>query len=152
MCTNDILFSIAGTIGRVGIVQTKDLPSNTNQALAFVRCFENMLEVKYVFWFLKSPRIQNEALKSIVGVGRGNISLTNLREFRILLPPLAEQKRIVAKIEELFTKLDAGVEALKKVRQELKRYRQAVLKHAFEGKLTNVSVEKDGVPKRWQRK
>jgi type I restriction enzyme S subunit len=52
------------------------------------------------------------------------------------LPPLPEQRRIVAKIEELFSKLDAGVEALKKVKAELKRYRQAVLKYAFEGKLT----------------
>jgi type I restriction enzyme S subunit len=52
------------------------------------------------------------------------------------LPPLAEQQRIVAKIEELFTKLDAGVGALKKIKAQLKRYRQAVLKYAFEGKLT----------------
>jgi type I restriction enzyme S subunit len=52
------------------------------------------------------------------------------------LPPLPEQHRIVSKIEELFAKLDVGVEALKKVKAQLKRYRQAVLKYAFEGKLT----------------
>jgi type I restriction enzyme S subunit len=52
------------------------------------------------------------------------------------LPPLPEQHRIVDKIEELFTKLDAGVDALKKIKIQLKRYRQAVLKNAFEGKLT----------------
>jgi len=54
----------------------------------------------------------------------------------ILLPSLPEQHRIVAKIEELFTKLDAGVEALKQVQAQLKRYRQSVLKSAVEGKLT----------------
>lgn len=52
------------------------------------------------------------------------------------LPPLAEQKRIVTKIEELFTDLDAGVEALKKSKILIKKYRQSVLKAAFEGKLT----------------
>lgn len=52
------------------------------------------------------------------------------------LPPLPEQQRIVAKIEELFTSLDAGIAALKKVKLQLKRYRQSVLKSAFEGKLT----------------
>ena len=52
------------------------------------------------------------------------------------LPPLPEQHRIVAKIEELFTQLDAGVELLKKLKAKLKRYRQAVLKAAVEGKLT----------------
>jgi type I restriction enzyme S subunit len=54
----------------------------------------------------------------------------------IPLPPLKEQNRIVTKIEELFTQLDAGVDSLKKVQIQLKRYRQAVLKAAFEGKLT----------------
>jgi len=52
------------------------------------------------------------------------------------LPPLPEQHRIVAKIEELFTRLDAGVEALKKIQLQLKRYRQSVLKAAFSGELT----------------
>jgi type I restriction enzyme S subunit len=59
-----------------------------------------------------------------------------LEKSLIPLPPLPEQHRIVAKIEELFTRLDAGVEALKKIKAQLRRYRQAVLKHAFEGKLT----------------
>jgi len=54
----------------------------------------------------------------------------------ISLAPMEEQKRIVEKIEELFAKLDAGVEVLKKINAQLKRYRQAVLKYAFEGKLT----------------
>ena len=52
------------------------------------------------------------------------------------LPPLPEQHRIVAKIEELFSELDKGIESLKAARAKLDVYRQAVLKHAFEGKLT----------------
>ena len=52
------------------------------------------------------------------------------------LPPLPEQHRIVAKIQELFSELDKGVESLKTARGQLNVYRQAVLKHAFEGKLT----------------
>jgi len=59
-----------------------------------------------------------------------------LKKALIHLPPLPEQRRIVAKIEELFTKLDAGIPSLKNVETQLRRYRQAVLKHAFEGKLT----------------
>ena len=52
------------------------------------------------------------------------------------LPPTTEQRRIVAKIEELFSELDKGVESLTTAREQLKAYRQTVLKHAFEGKLT----------------
>ena len=50
----------------------------------------------------------------------------------IPIPPLAEQERIVARIEELFSQLDAGVETLKKTKAQLAVYRQAVLKEAFD--------------------
>ena len=54
----------------------------------------------------------------------------------LYLPPIPEQERIVAHIEELFSELDAGVETLKKTKAQLDVYRQAVLKEAFEGHLT----------------
>jgi type I restriction enzyme, S subunit len=53
------------------------------------------------------------------------------------LPPLPTQLAIVSKIEELFSELDKGIENLRTAQQQLKTYRQAVLKWAFEGKLTN---------------
>jgi type I restriction enzyme S subunit len=58
-----------------------------------------------------------------------------VREIEIPLPPLPEQHRIVAKIEELFSSLDKGIETLKTTQVQLKVYRQAVLKWAFEGML-----------------
>ncbi|WP_257622255.1 restriction endonuclease subunit S [Aeromonas jandaei] len=57
-------------------------------------------------------------------------------KLKIKIPPLPEQVRIVAKLEELFSELDQGVENLRTAQQQLKVYRQALLKHAFEGKLT----------------
>lgn len=65
-----------------------------------------------------------------------SLRLSKVEALPFPLAPIPEQHRIVAKIEELFTKLDTGVEALKKIKAQLKRYRQAVLKYAFEGKLT----------------
>ena len=59
-----------------------------------------------------------------------------LKKSKIPLAPNNEQRRIVAKIEELFAELDKGIESLKTARAKLNVYRQAVLKHAFEGKLT----------------
>src|SRR5690606_26480512 len=64
------------------------------------------------------------------------IYLKILSSTNVLFPSLSEQHRIVAKIETLFSELDKGIEALKTARDQLKVYRQAVLKHAFEGKLT----------------
>jgi len=72
----------------------------------------------------------------VTGTTRLKLNQSRMREIPIPLPPLPEQQRIVSKIEELFTKLDAGVDALKKAKEQIKRYRQAVLKYAFEGKLT----------------
>ena len=57
-------------------------------------------------------------------------------KIKIEIPPLYEQERIVARIEELFSQLDSGVETLQKTKQQLAVYRQAVLKEAFEGRLT----------------
>jgi len=67
---------------------------------------------------------------------RPRVSFQQISDFSFLLPPLVEQRAIVAKIEALFSELDKGVELLKTVKQQLKQYRQAVLKAAFEGKLT----------------
>jgi type I restriction enzyme, S subunit len=64
------------------------------------------------------------------------IRLKELGDIKFGLPPLFEQHRIVAKIEELFSDLDVGIESLKTARSQLKIYRQSVLKWAFEGKLT----------------
>lgn len=62
-------------------------------------------------------------------------------KIKVKVPPLDEQKRIVAKIEELFSELDNGVETLKKTKQQLAVYRQAVLKEAFEGTYPKVQLK-----------
>ena len=72
--------------------------------------------------------------------GRGTtisgITKKQLKDTGFPLPPYQEQRRIVAKIEKLFFELDKGIESLKTACEQLKVYRQAVLKHTFEGKLT----------------
>jgi type I restriction enzyme S subunit len=70
------------------------------------------------------------------GVGIHHLSADRFASMPFLLPPKDEQSRIVAKIEELFSDLDAGVAALKRAKANLKRYRASVLKAAVEGKLT----------------
>jgi type I restriction enzyme S subunit len=72
-----------------------------------------------------------------------------LAKAKFPLPPLPEQHRIVAKIEELFSSLDKGIESLKTAQAQLKVYRQAVLKWAFEGKLTNPHIKDGELPEGW---
>jgi predicted GIY-YIG superfamily endonuclease len=65
-----------------------------------------------------------------------HLSSRSIAEITLPLPPKEQQKRIVAKIEELFSHIDTGIEALKKAKQLLKQYRQSVLKAAVTGELT----------------
>ena len=144
----DVVIGMSGSIGKLCVYDLEN-PALQNQRTGLVEVLEPNTRHFVRYYFSTLERRFSAKSK---GVGIQNISAKDIGACPCPLPPLPEQKQIVDKIEELFTKLDAGIEALKKVRQELKRYRQAVLKHAFEGKLTNVSVEKDGVPKGWQRK
>jgi type I restriction enzyme S subunit len=90
------------------------------------------LDLSFIFYFLDNLKLSSlDKSTAIPGLNRNDAY-----SLSISIPPLPEQHRIVAKIEELFTKLDAGVSALKKIKAQLKRYHQAVLKYAFEGKLT----------------
>ncbi|MEW8333346.1 MAG: restriction endonuclease subunit S [Candidatus Thiodiazotropha sp.] len=75
--------------------------------------------------------------KCIKHVNQASISSSDFsKSIPFVVPPTNEQHRIVAKIEELFSELDKGIESLKRAREQLKVYRQALLKHAFEGELT----------------
>ena len=89
---------------------------------------------EYVYYYLLASR--EYARKRASGTTFLELSGKAFGRLLISLAPTATQHRIVAKIEELFSELDKGVESLKTARALLKVYRQAVLKHAFEGKLT----------------
>lgn len=124
-----LLLAMYGSIGKLGIAGVR---LATNQAIAFA--LENEIQTKYLFYFLQSSRTSLNKLGK--GATQQNISQTVIKAFPFPLAPLNEQKRIVAKIEELFSELDSGIAFLKTAQEQLKIYRQAILKHAFEGDLT----------------
>ncbi len=92
---------------------------------------------KWIAHFLSQAAVRRNAQRSMTGsAGQLRVPSLWLAEQALPIPPVDEQLRIVAKIEELFSDLDAGVAALKRAKANLKRYRAAVLKAAVEGKLT----------------
>ena len=88
------------------------------------------------FLYHALTNITNDLYAKAHGSGMVHVTKGKFEETPIWLPPRNEQRRIVTKIEELFSELDKGIESLKTARAKLNAYRQAVLKHAFEGKLT----------------
>jgi|SanBayMetagenome_1026888.scaffolds.fasta_scaffold12209_2 type I restriction enzyme S subunit len=118
------------TVGRLGIL---GIDAAINQAICAI-FIPKQLNQKYLYFYL--IHFKDNLLNARKGGAQPNISQQIVNDIYLPLPPLPEQHRIVDKIEELFTELDAGVELLKKLKAKLKRYRQAVLKAAVEGNLT----------------
>src|SRR5690554_6897624 len=104
--------------------------------VAIIRTELNGVSNKLLLNFINSPIIRKEIERLQTGTTRKRISRGNLSTIKFPIPPLNEQHRIVSKIEELFSELDNGVSNLKLAQNQLKVYRQALLKYAFEGKLT----------------
>jgi len=99
-----------------------------SSAMKILKADKNVALTKYLYYMMQIIECEHSTHK--------RYWIQTYSKYQIPLPILSEQERIVAKLDELFSELDKGVEALKKAREQLKIYRQAVLKDAFEGKLT----------------
>ena len=130
--TGDVLISVRAPVGPTNICPEK---SCVGRGLAAIR---GLGGIKPLFILYLLRRFEDEIAGKGTGTTFDAIAGNQLKTFEIPLPPLPEQHRIVAKIEELFTKLDAGIDALHQIQAQLKQYRQSVLKAAFEGKLTEA--------------
>jgi len=134
----DIVISRAGSVGVSYLI--KD-PEKAIFASYLIR-FKPLINKRYFKYFLDSPFYWNSISEKKLGIAVPNVNASKLKSIIIPLSPLEEQNRIVEKIEALFSDLDKATEDLKKTQEQLKIYRQAVLKAAFEGKLLEMSSAK----------
>ncbi len=144
---DDILFPRIGTLGYAKRIDF-DEEVSIFVGLGLVKPIKSCVLPSFMEYYLNTPYIARLSADKANGSGRMTLPLEESRRFPFPVPPLAEQHRIVAKIEELFSELDKGVESLTTAREQLKAYRQSVLKHAFEGKLTRPSGEGNSWPDR----
>lgn len=150
---NDLLISIAGSLGKSAIVRECDLPINTNQAIAFVRLFADKIDVNYIRNTIESPLINSVLTKQTKVTSIPNLTLEIIKDCPIPLPPLSEQQRIVERIEELFTKLDEAKERLQEVADSFAVRKAAILHKAFTGELTKQWRRENGVSdESWEEK
>lgn len=131
--TDDILLSVRAPVGSTNIANQKCC---IGRGLASIRYPDCNKFIFYYFWL-----VENKLDELGTGTTFKAISSKTLNELQIPLPPLPEQKKIVAKIEELFSELDNGIEQLVRTKEQLKVYKQAVLSWAFSGRL----VRKDDI-------
>ena len=138
---NDVLISVRAPVGATNVA---DHICCIGRGLAALRTKNH----KYLFYFLRS--IEHEIDELGTGTTFRAIAGDTLKNISLPIPPEIEQQQIVEKIEELFSELDAGRRQLETVSQQLKTYRQSVLKYAFEGKLTKKNVKNGELPEGWK--
>lgn len=136
----DILFAMIGTIGNPVIVDEDPQFAIKNVALFK---YNNLINNKYLKYFLESPKTLNIMHSQAKGSTQKFVGLGYLRTFIFPVCPLNEQRRIVEKIESEFAKIDEGLGHLEQAKEQIKQYRQSVLKSAFEGKLCKISEWQD---------
>ena len=124
--------------GKQCIIQELPMPFGiaTTEVIP-IREIEGVTDKFYLFYYLLRPDVRALLAKRMQGTtGRLRLGPKTLAELEIPLPPIAEQKRIVAKLEVLFSQLDAAVDSLKEAHVQLQRYRRSILKAIFQGELT----------------
>ncbi|MGP5408181.1 restriction endonuclease subunit S [Psychrobacter celer] len=138
----DILIGMSGSIGKMSFYNY-DYPSLLNQRVGKLELYSKDIFNNNFFGYLLLNLEQN--IQTIAkGIGVQNVSSKDIEKIIINLPPINEQNRIVDKIETLFSEVDAGIANLTLAKRQLEQYRQSLLKHAFEGKLTAKWREKHG--------
>lgn len=126
----DLLISLTGNVGRVGILREDLLPAALNQRVGCLRVKDkSLVSLQYLFHLLNTNSFEKDCINSSKGIAQKNMSTEWLKEYEINLPPLPTQQAIVARIEALFAELDKAAVHLRTAQQQLKTYRQAVLNH-----------------------
>ncbi len=122
---NDVLFSIVGTLGRVGLVGLKDLPANTNQQIAIIRTDE--LNPYFLMNILKSPKVKSFIESDSTVGAQPSLSLWQINELKICVPSIAEQQ----KIGHYFFNLDKLITLHQCKLDALNEYKKGLLQQMF---------------------
>lgn len=144
----DFILSNSMSFGKPFIMKTNGC---IHDGWLVIRKNENV-DNNYLYHVLTSNQVYVQFSSLAKGSTVKNLNIAAVKEVEIPIPNLQTQQAIVSKIEELFSELDKGIEDLKTAQQQLKTYRQSVLKWAFEGKLTNENVKDGELPEGWETK
>jgi type I restriction enzyme, S subunit len=126
--SGDILFTIAGTIGRVGKVPDSILPANTNQAVALLRPNPGLLDGDFLLYSLRKQVNEGRVASGVVQAVQANFSLGSIRELALLLPRSVDEQRQVVRILCL---IDSKIDANRRINQSLEAMAQAIFKSWF---------------------
>ncbi len=131
-----VITKLGDPLGKACIVPESFGPGIVVADIVRLRLSHNLCSLPYLVYALNSSVASEQLLQRTKGTTRPRVNLGNIRSLKIPLAPLAEQKRIAAKVEELFARVNAAKERLARVALILKRFRQSVVAAACSGQLT----------------
>lgn len=134
--TGDVLLSIVGTIGKVAVVPQELDGGNITQSSCRMRPRRSLTSKEHIAQFLRSPLARSQFDQARLGTAVPRLNLEDVRNFEMPLPPLPEQRRIVAKIDSLTGKSRRARDHLDHIPRLVEKYKQSVLAAAFRGDLT----------------
>lgn len=134
----DLVICEGGEPGRAAVWTGQVGGAKIQKALHRVRFREDEFDPYFAMYYLYFGTLSKRFEEAYTGTTISHLTGKALQRLPFPVPPINEQRRIVAKVEELFSIIDAGVATLKRVQAKLKRYRASVLKAAVEGKLTEA--------------
>ncbi|RJO73143.1 MAG: restriction endonuclease subunit S [Myxococcales bacterium] len=136
---NDVLISIKGTIGRVGVVP-KGFEGNISRELARLRLAENY-SPKYVAYQLENPHTQERIFRAVVGTTRLEFSIATLRNFEIPIPPTTTEQATIA---EALSDVDALIVGLDHLIAKKRNIKQAAMQELLTGKRRLPGFDRSG--------
>lgn len=143
---DDFILSNSMSFGRPYIMKTQGC---IHDGWLVIRKNE-IIDSNYLYLILSSSQVYQQFTHLAKGSTVKNLNIQAVKEVVISFPPLPEQLAIVSKIDELLSDLENGKQQLLTAQQQLKVYRQSLLKAAFEGSLTNKEVKEGELPKGWK--
>lgn len=141
--TQDIYISIAGTIGKVGIIPDDLDGANLTENAAKITNIRGV-EKNFLLWLLESEVAQSQMRDATISTTQPKLALFRIENVKFPLSPLTEQQRIVSRIESLFAKLDEAKEKAQAVVDSFELRKSAILHKAFTGELTELWRKENG--------
>lgn len=150
----DLILSKVGTTGVPAIVDTTE-PFSLFVSVALLKFDCKCIDIKFLYYMLMSPLVQAQATENTRGVGNKNWVLDAIASTMVVLPPLVEQKRIVAKIEELLPLVDRYAASYEKLEQFNAKFpedmKKSILQYAIQGKLVEQRPEEGTAEELYQQ-
>lgn len=136
MKKDDILFTIAGVLGRIGVMKEDNLPANTNQAVAIVRLKKSLnLFVPFFFHILRTNAIAKHIESISVQGAQANFSLNDVSNIPLCIPVSSEEQKSIAQI---LSDMDLEIEALEAKKEKYKGIKQGMMQELLTGKIRLV--------------